>query len=74
MTSRARCLAAVRGDRVDRTPVFPMLMASPTECRGRARDCVSLARGLPYLLSAGCEVPGETPDEVMHAFCEAAIF
>ena len=30
-----------------------------------------LAEGARYMLSAGCEIPAETPDEVFRAFCEA---
>jgi MtaA/CmuA family methyltransferase len=54
-------------------PVSDLLTATPDQCRARARECVEQARGLPYMLSPGCEVPADTPDEVMHAFCDAVL-
>ncbi len=53
-------------------PVAHMMQATPDECRARARACIAAAQGTRYMLSAGCEVPAETPDEVFRAFCEAA--
>jgi len=50
-------------------PVEDMLRATPEHCRAKSRDCLAKAKGLPYMLSAGCEVPAATPDEVMEAFC-----
>jgi MtaA/CmuA family methyltransferase len=52
-------------------PVAHVMQATPDQCRGWAHECISLARGTKYMLSAGCEVPAETPDEVLHAFCDA---
>lgn len=53
-------------------PVADMLFATPEECAMKARKCVDAAKGLPYMLSAGCEVPAEVTDEVFSAFCSAA--
>ena len=53
-------------------PVSEIMQATPEQCRARAVECVSQARGRPYMLSAGCEIPAETPDEVFEAFCGAA--
>ena len=52
-------------------PVAQMMQASPDQCRQLAHACIALTRGTKYMLSAGCEVPAETPDEVFQAFCEA---
>jgi MtaA/CmuA family methyltransferase len=52
-------------------PVAHIMQATPDQCRERAHGCISLARGTKYMLSAGCEVPAETPDEVFRAFCDA---
>jgi MtaA/CmuA family methyltransferase len=52
-------------------PVAHIMQATPEECRERAHDCISLAQGTRYMLSAGCEIPAETPDEVFCAFCDA---
>jgi uroporphyrinogen-III decarboxylase len=30
-----------------------------------------MTAGTRYMLSAGCEIPAETPEEVFKAFCEA---
>ena len=53
-------------------PVGDLLHASPEECVKRARKLVSRARELSYMLSPGCEVPGETPDRLMAALCSAS--
>jgi uroporphyrinogen-III decarboxylase len=52
-------------------PVAHIMQASADECRQRALDCMAIARGTRYMLSAGCEIPAETPDKVFRAFCEA---
>jgi MtaA/CmuA family methyltransferase len=52
-------------------PVAHMMQASPERCRALAHQCMAIARGTRYMLSAGCEVPAETPDEVFQAFCDA---
>ncbi len=53
-------------------PVAAMMQATPDQCRAQARACLAAAQGTRYMVSAGCEVPAETPDEVFRAFCEAA--
>jgi uroporphyrinogen-III decarboxylase len=52
-------------------PVSDMARATPEKCRARALECITAARGSRYMLSAGCEIPAETPEEVFQAFCEA---
>jgi MtaA/CmuA family methyltransferase len=52
-------------------PVAHIMQATAEECHERAHKCISLARGTRYMLSAGCEIPAETPDEVFRAFCDA---
>ena len=52
-------------------PVAHVMQATPDRCRELAHACMSLARGTKYMLSAGCEIPAETPDEVFEAFCDA---
>ncbi|NQU44383.1 uroporphyrinogen decarboxylase family protein [bacterium] len=52
-------------------PVADLMQATPEHVRERARECVRVAGGTPYMLSAGCEIPAATPDEVFEAFCFA---
>jgi MtaA/CmuA family methyltransferase len=52
-------------------PVDQIMRASPEHCRNEAHLCIALAEGTRYMLSAGCEIPAETPDVVFRAFCEA---
>jgi MtaA/CmuA family methyltransferase len=52
-------------------PVTQMMQASPEQCAAQAHACIAAAQGTRYMLSAGCEVPAETPDEVFRAFCDA---
>jgi MtaA/CmuA family methyltransferase len=52
-------------------PVAHILQATPDQCREMAYGCISLAQGSRYMLSAGCEIPAETPEAVFRAFCEA---
>ncbi len=52
-------------------PVADMLQATPAACQAQAIKCIRMAAGTRYMLSAGCEVPGNTSDEVFKAFCEA---
>ncbi len=54
-------------------PVADMLQASPEHCAAAARRCLQTAAGARYMLSAGCEVPAATTDEVFQAFCEASL-
>ncbi|HYG34100.1 MAG TPA: uroporphyrinogen decarboxylase family protein, partial [Clostridia bacterium] len=53
-------------------PVADMLQASPEQCRAKALECLQTATGHSFMLSAGCEVPAATPDEVFSAFCGTA--
>jgi uroporphyrinogen-III decarboxylase len=53
-------------------PVRDVLNATPEACRAKARACLARAAGLPYMLSAGCEIPAAVPDAVFRAFCGAA--
>jgi MtaA/CmuA family methyltransferase len=52
-------------------PVAQVMQATPEQCRRLAHECIALTMGTRYMLSAGCEVPAETPDEVFQAFCDA---
>jgi MtaA/CmuA family methyltransferase len=52
-------------------PVAHIMRATPDQCRERALHCISVAQGTRYMLSAGCEIPAETPDPVFLAFCDA---
>lgn len=49
-------------------PVADLLQATPELARDRALECLRVASGKSYLLSAGCEVPAAVPDEVFAAF------
>ena len=53
-------------------PVSDIMQADAETCRRKAKACIREAAGLRYMLSAGCEIPAETPDEVFDAFCRAA--
>ncbi len=52
-------------------PVAHLLQSTPEECSTLAHACIGLACGSRYMLSAGCEIPAETPEPVFRAFCEA---
>ena len=52
-------------------PVADMMQATPEECASQCYERLRLAKGLPYMLSPGCEVPAATSDDVFRAFCEA---
>lgn len=52
-------------------PVSELLQASPRRCEELCHDRLRQARSPRYMLSPGCEVPGETPDETFLAFCNA---
>lgn len=71
--ARARDVYAAHGKcfKGNLDPVAHVMQATPDECRKRAHECMAIAEGTRYMLSAGCEVPAETPDEVFRAFCEA---
>ena len=71
--SRARDVYAAHGKcyKGNLDPVAHVMQATPERCRELALECISIAQGTKYMLSAGCEVPAETPDEVFQAFCDA---
>jgi MtaA/CmuA family methyltransferase len=52
-------------------PVEGIMRATPGRCCELAHDCMALCAENRYMLSAGCDVPAETPDEVFGAFCNA---
>ncbi|MHB1455440.1 MAG: uroporphyrinogen decarboxylase family protein [Armatimonadota bacterium] len=52
-------------------PVTDILDSTPEQCEHRAHELICLAEGSRYMLSAGCEIPKDTPDEVFAAFCNA---
>ncbi|MHB1002074.1 MAG: uroporphyrinogen decarboxylase family protein [Armatimonadota bacterium] len=52
-------------------PVAGFLESTPEQCEHHAHDMIRLAKGTRYMLSAGCEIPKDTPDEVFEAFCNA---
>jgi MtaA/CmuA family methyltransferase len=52
-------------------PVAEMMQSTPEKCQARCMELMRQAQGLPYMLSAGCEIPAATSDEVFRAFCEA---
>ncbi|MHB9134496.1 MAG: uroporphyrinogen decarboxylase family protein [Armatimonadota bacterium] len=53
-------------------PVADIMQSTPEACRARVHHCLEITRGARYMVSAGCEVPAGTPDEVFQAFCSAA--
>jgi MtaA/CmuA family methyltransferase len=52
-------------------PVADVLHATPGQCSARCAELLEKASGQRYMLSAGCEIPGEVEDDVFRAFCEA---
>ena len=50
-------------------PTKDFAHANPSYCAARARECIKDAQGTRYMLSGGCEIPPDTPDEVFRAFC-----
>jgi uroporphyrinogen-III decarboxylase len=54
-------------------PVRDLMNATPDQARAKGEELVRKARGLPFMLSAGCEIPAATKDETMMAFSLAAI-
>lgn len=50
-------------------PVADFLESTPEQCERRAHELIRLAGDSRYMLSAGCEIPKDTPDEVFAAFC-----
>jgi MtaA/CmuA family methyltransferase len=52
-------------------PVSDILQSTPENCMKKAKKCIERMQGYSYMLSPGCEVPVNTTDEVMMAFCNA---
>lgn len=52
-------------------PVDDLMRGTPEKCLSKCLAKLQAAAGLRYMLSPGCEVPAETPDEVFQAFCNA---
>jgi MtaA/CmuA family methyltransferase len=52
-------------------PVEHIMRSTPERCEARCHECIRIAGPHGYMLSAGCEIPAATPDEVMDAFCRA---
>jgi MtaA/CmuA family methyltransferase len=52
-------------------PVAEMMQASPQECEQSCFKRLKQVTNLKYMLSAGCEVPAGTSDEVFEIFCRA---
>jgi MtaA/CmuA family methyltransferase len=71
--ARARDVYAAHGKcfKGNLDPVAHIMQASSEQCRQLAHECIAMTQGTKYMLSAGCEIPAETPDEVFRAFCEA---
>jgi MtaA/CmuA family methyltransferase len=73
---RARAVYAAHGAcfKGNLDPVRQVMQATPDECRKWSGEAIAtgMAGGARYMLSAGCEIPAETPDEVLAAFCDAA--
>jgi MtaA/CmuA family methyltransferase len=53
-------------------PVGDFLQSTPEDCARIARGLIDRAEGSRYMLSAGCEIPPDTDEEVFRAFCEAS--
>jgi len=52
-------------------PVVDVMQATPEQCRELCLDRLRRAKGTRFMLSAGCEIPAETSDEVFEVFCKA---
>lgn len=52
-------------------PVSQIMQVDAQTCRKLAFEHMRQAKGLRYMLSAGCEVPMGVSDEVFKAFCDA---
>ncbi|MDD5705393.1 MAG: uroporphyrinogen decarboxylase family protein [Kiritimatiellae bacterium] len=52
-------------------PVADLFQSTPERCAARCNELMLRAAGLRYMLSPGCEVPGETDDAIFMAFCSA---
>ena len=54
-------------------PVEGMLLSHPEEIYRQATAMIKEAKGLRYMLCAGCEIPAAVSDEAFMAFCQAAL-
>jgi len=54
-------------------PVLHLMQATPEEAAAEARARNRMAEGYHYMLSAGCEIPAKTPDEVYFAFVNTVL-
>jgi len=52
-------------------PVRDLLNATPEQAAAKGRELIRRAQGLPFMLSAGCEIPAAVPDEVYFAFADS---
>ena len=52
-------------------PVGDMLQSTPQRCADHCARLLKRVEGLPFMLSAGCEIPAAVSDDVFRAFCEA---
>jgi len=52
-------------------PVRDLMNASPEAAAATGRRLIERAKGLPFMLSAGCEIPAATPDETYFAFADS---
>ncbi len=52
-------------------PVADIMESTPERTLKSALDCIAAAEGARYMLSAGCEIPGETSDAIFEGFCAA---
>jgi len=63
--ARGRCLKG------NLDPVERVMRSTPEQCEALCHECIRIAGPRGYMLSAGCEIPAATPDEVFEAFCRA---
>jgi len=52
-------------------PVNDFLHSTPEKCEQKTMECMKKTEGSRYMLSAGCEIPADTSDEVFSAFCNS---
>lgn len=54
-------------------PVTHLMQATPQQAADAAKECIRIAGDIPFMLSAGCEIPAATSDEVYFAFVETVL-
>jgi MtaA/CmuA family methyltransferase len=52
-------------------PVRDLLNSTPEKAAAKGRELIRRAEGLPFMLSAGCEIPAAVSDEVYFAFADS---